>query len=190
MHLRERLINLLYRAATGTKRSRDLLTPIGALFFTLFTAVFVAVGLLVDQALPVRWPISEACSRLISIPILGAGVSITAWSVIHFLKVKGTPVPFNPPPKLVDSGPYKHVRNPMVTGVFLLLFGIGFAIGSLSLVAIFTPLYILAHLWELKKIEEPELVKRLGDDYVDYRSRTPMFFPAIRSNKRRNAEDG
>lgn len=190
MHLRERWVNLLYRVATGTRKSRDLLTPIGALFFGLFTAAFVVLGLLMDQVLPVNWPISEAFSRLISIPILGAGLLIIAWSVIHFLAIKGTPVPFNPPPTLVDSGPYQYVRNPMVTGVFLLLFGIGFALGSLSLVVIFTPLYILVHLWELKNIEEPELVKRLGDAYVDYRNRTPMFVPAIRTDKSRNVEDG
>ncbi|MDJ0751590.1 MAG: isoprenylcysteine carboxylmethyltransferase family protein [Woeseiaceae bacterium] len=186
MDLRERWVNLLYRAATGTRKSRNLLTPVGALFFGLVTAAFVVLGLLVDQVLPVRWPISEGISRLISIPILGAGILITTWSVVHFLKVRGTPVPFNPPPTLVDSGPYQYVRNPMVTGVFLLLFGIGFALGSLSLVVIFTPLYMLAHLWELKNIEEPELVKRLGDDYVVYRSRTPMFIPAIRTDKRRH----
>ena len=65
----------------------------------------------------------------------------------------------------------------MVTGVFLMLFGIGFAVGSLSLVLIFTPLYILAHLWELKNIEEPELIRRVGEDYLSYQSRTPMFVP-------------
>jgi hypothetical protein len=29
--------------------------------------------------------------------------------------------------------------------------------------------------WELKKIEEPELIKRLGDGYIDYRRRTPPY---------------
>lgn len=184
MKLRERWVDLLYRAATGTRKSRDLLTPIGALFFGLFTVAFVFLGLLLDQVLPVGWPIPETLSRLISIPILCAGVVITAWSVIHFLRVKGTPVPFNPPPVLVDRGPYRFVRNPMVTGVFLLLFGIGFAIGSLSLLLVFTPLYILAHFWELKNIEEPELVKRLGNDYLVYRSETPMFIPRIRVGRK------
>ncbi len=137
------------------------------------------LGLLVDQALPLHWPVPRTVSTFVSIPTFAGGVAITAWSVFHFLKVKGTPVPFNPPPTLVDSGPYKYVRNPMLTGVFLMLFGIGFAIGSLSLVLVFTPLYILVHLWELKKIEEPELIKRLGEDYLAYRSRTPMFIPRI-----------
>jgi protein-S-isoprenylcysteine O-methyltransferase Ste14 len=68
----------------------------------------------------------------------------------------------------------------MLTGVFLFLFGIGFAIKSLSLVVLFTPLYILANAWELKEIEEPELVNRLGEDYVVYRRRTPMFIPRMR----------
>jgi protein-S-isoprenylcysteine O-methyltransferase Ste14 len=31
--------------------------------------------------------------------------------------------------------------------------------------------------WELKAIEEPELEKRLGKDYVEYKKRVPMFFP-------------
>jgi len=67
----------------------------------------------------------------------------------------------------------------MLTGVFLLLFGIGFAIKSPSLVLIFTPLYVLVNFWELRKIEEPELIKRLGEDYLTYRERTPMFIPGI-----------
>ena len=68
----------------------------------------------------------------------------------------------------------------MLMGVFLLLFGIGFAIKSLSLVVFFTPLYILANVWELNEIEEPELVKRLGEEYLAYRQRTPMFIPRMR----------
>jgi protein-S-isoprenylcysteine O-methyltransferase Ste14 len=97
--------------------------------------------------------------------------------------VKGTPVPFNPPPTLVMTGPYQFVRNPMLMGVFLLLFGLGFAIKSLSLVVLFTPLFVLANVWELKKIEEPELVKRLGEDYVAYKQQTPMFIPKVRLRK-------
>jgi protein-S-isoprenylcysteine O-methyltransferase Ste14 len=31
----------------------------------------------------------------------------------------------------------------------------------------------------LKAIEEPELLKRLGEDYIEYRERTPMFFSGL-----------
>ena len=65
----------------------------------------------------------------------------------------------------------------MLTGVFLFLFGLGLALDSFSLVCLFTPLYILINVWELKAIEEPELMKRLGDEYLQYRRRTPVFIP-------------
>jgi protein-S-isoprenylcysteine O-methyltransferase Ste14 len=149
------------------------------MIFGLFTALIVFFAVLLDGALALRWPIPIIVSALVSVPMMAIGVAITAWSVFHFMKVKGTPVPFNPPPTLVESGPYKYARNPMLTGVFLLLFGMGFAIRSPSLVLIFTPLYVLANVWELKEIEEPELLRRLGEDYLAYRRRTPMFIPGI-----------
>jgi len=183
MNIRERWVNLMYRVATGTKKTRTLLTPVGVVIFCLFTALFVFLAMLSDRAFALRWPIPVTVSELVSVPMMAIGVGITAWSVFHFLKVNGTPVPFNPPPVLVESGPYRHARNPMLTGVFLLLFGIGFAIKSLSLVLVFTPLYVLANLWELKEIEEPELLRRLGRDYSSYRERTPMFIPGIRLRK-------
>ena len=68
----------------------------------------------------------------------------------------------------------------MITGVFILLFGLGILLRSVSLVCLFTPLFILFNFWELKAIEEPELVKRLGSEYVEYRKLTPMFIPAFR----------
>jgi len=72
----------------------------------------------------------------------------------------------------------------MLTGVFLFLFGIGFIVNSVSLVFFFTPLYVLINVWELKKIEEPELIKRLGTEYIEYRRQTPMFIPGGRSRSK------
>ena len=185
MSVRERWVDLVHRAAIGHPRTRGILTPIGALFFVLFTAVFVGLAVIADRVLALQWPISTNVSLLLATSFLAIGAAITAWSVFHFARARGTPVPFNPPPELVDSGPYRYARNPMVSGVFLLLLGTGFAIRSPSLVLFFTPLYILVHAWELKNIEEPELVKRLGESYLEYRRQTPMFFPRIRPMRKR-----
>jgi protein-S-isoprenylcysteine O-methyltransferase Ste14 len=67
----------------------------------------------------------------------------------------------------------------MLTGVFSLLFAFGVFFGSVSLLVVFTPLFIFINFWELKSIEEPELEKRLGEEYIKYRERTPMFFPGF-----------
>ena len=180
MSIRDRWINLLHRAATATRKTRTLLTPIGLIIFGVFTGIFVTLSMLMDWWLSLPWPLPSGATWLIAMLLIEVGAGVTAWSEHHFLKVKGTPVPFDPPPELVTTGPYRFARNPMLTGVFLLLFGIGFAIKSLSLVVFFTPLYILANVWELNEIEEPELVKRLGEEYVAYRQRTPMFIPKMR----------
>jgi len=181
MELRERWISVLHDTATGTKKMRTLLTPVGLLAFGVFTGVFVLIAVAVDKLLHLPGPLPDLLRFPVSTVVLTIGAVVIAWSVFHFLKVKGTPVPLNPPPKVVDTGPYRYARNPMLTGVFVLLFGIGFAIDSLSLVVVFTPLYIAANVWELKNIEEPELVRRLGDEYVAYRDRTPMFLPGFRT---------
>ncbi|MBN1548891.1 MAG: isoprenylcysteine carboxylmethyltransferase family protein [Syntrophaceae bacterium] len=112
-----------------------------------------------------------------SLPLITTGSLLWLWSVVHFAKAKGTPVPVSPPAKLVDTGPYAYVRNPMLSGVFLILFGVAFLIGSPSLLFIFTPAFMGCSILEFKLIEEPELEKRLGEKYLDYKRRTPLLIP-------------
>ena len=183
--LRTKWIDFLYKVATGTKRVRTLLTPIGAVLFFSFTLLFILLSLKADSLLRLPKLVTKPFNIILSLPIIVVGLFLMGWSILHFLKVKGTPVPFNPPPKLVTTGPYAYARNPMLTGVFILLFGLGIIFGSITLVFIFTPLFILFNVWELKAIEEPELVKRLGEEYLEYKKRTPMFFPdfSIKSKK-------
>lgn len=186
MEIRKRWINLLYKSATGTQKTRNLLTPVGLLIFGVFSALFVLFAILVDKLLGLPGLLPETVRLPVSVPAIALGIIVIGWSAFHFLKVKGTPVPFNPPPKLVNTGPYRYARNPMLTGVFLFLFGLGFGLNSVSLILVFTPLYVLLNVWELKYIEEPELVRRLGDEYIEYRMNTPMFIPALRPNRKAN----
>jgi protein-S-isoprenylcysteine O-methyltransferase Ste14 len=178
--LREKLIGIFYSAATGSRKMRNLLTPAGIVFFFGLIALFIFAALEVDKCLGFPKLLPTSSNIIISVPILAIGLFLMAWSILHFVRVKGTPVPFNPPPKLVTSGPYAHVRNPMLTGVFVLLFGLGVLLRSISLVSIFTPLFILLNVWELKAVEERELEKRLGRDYVEYKKRVPMFIPRLK----------
>ena len=179
MMLKSKCIEILYNVATGSRKIRNFFTPIGALFYTLLTSSFVVIALQVDRLVGIPNLFPGALSVIFALPIFAFALFLIGWSVLNFLRAKGTPVPFNPPPRLVTTGPYAYVRNPMLTGVFALLFGFGALLGSVSLLVVFTPLFIFINVWELKTIEEPELVKRLGQDYVEYRKRTPMFFPGF-----------
>jgi protein-S-isoprenylcysteine O-methyltransferase Ste14 len=180
MSIQQRWINTLHRVATGNRKVRMLLAPLGALAFFIFVTLFVVASWLLDAWLklpkPFPWPYNIA----ISVPFLFLGLLLIIWCNIHFFMAKGTPVPLNPPKRLVVAGPYRYSRNPMMTGIFLMLFGIGVFIHSTILMFVFTPLFIFLNAIELKYIEEPELEMRLGEPYVQYKKRVPMFFPKIR----------
>jgi len=51
---------------------------------------------------------------------------------------------------------------------------------SISLLFIFTPLFILFNVWEIKAIEEPELERRLGKEYLEYKTKVPGFIPRLK----------
>jgi len=180
MGLRENLIKVFYKAATSSNRVRTLLTPAGLAFFVTFVGLFIVLPLWLDKFLGFPKLLPTSLSIAVSVPILAIGLFLVLWSNVHFIKVKGTPVPFNPPPRLVTTGPYAYVRNPMLTGVFILLLGLGVLFGSISLIFIFTPLFVLLNVLELRAIEEPELEKRLGTEYIEYRKRVPMFVPRLK----------
>ncbi len=151
MNINKKWINFLYNISTGSKKVRNILTPIGIIIFGTFVSLFVLAAIYIDNILNLPKLNLNILTKIISIFLLLFGLFFVLWSNIHFLKVKGTPVPVNPPPKLVCTGPYAYSRNPMLTGMFFLMFGIGFWIGSFSLILIFTPLFILVNTLELKK---------------------------------------
>jgi protein-S-isoprenylcysteine O-methyltransferase Ste14 len=174
------LIGIFYRTAIGSRKTRNLLTPAGGIFFFGFIALIIFIALQVDEFLGFPKLLPSSLNIIVSVPLLVIGLFLMLWSILYFVRVKGTPVPFNPPPELVSTGPYAYARNPMLTGVFVLLFGLGVLFRSISLVFVFTPLFILLNVWELKAVEEPELEKRLGKDYVEYKKKIPMFVPRLK----------
>lgn len=178
----QKRIDLIFSIATGSSRKRKLYTPLGALFFFVITGLYIAVPLIIEAELNIPKFLTYPWSVIFSIPFIAVGVFYTFWSLIEFFKSKGTPVPFSPPPQLIVKGPYKYSRNPMVTGLFMQMFGLGILLGSILITFVFTPLYILLHYRLLKTVEEPELELRLGNAYVEYKNNVPMFLPWKKSN--------
>lgn len=181
MQLSTKLVNALNKAATSTRKTRNLLTPIGGAVFLIFLGTIVFLSAQVDGILGYRQLLPNPFNTIVSLPFICTGTFLILWSILHFIKARGTPVPFNPPRKLVNTGPYAYSRNPMLTGVFSLLFGVAILLQSVSLAFLFTPFFVMINLLELKTIEEPELEKRLGKEYLKYKERTPMFIPRLKS---------
>lgn len=169
----------VYRVATKPDSRRVLWSVAGALFWYGAVAIMVILapwldktwGLILSIPLPVRLSIG--------IVLLVIGIPMVFWTITKFLRTKGTPIPFNPPPKLVVNGLYRVVRNPMHLGWTVTLIGLALLMQSFTLLVIFIPLFILGHVVYLKSIEEKELEKKFGQAYLDYRRRVPMFIPRL-----------
>lgn len=85
-------------------------------------------------------------------------------NVLFHFEGNGTLAPFDPPTKFVVKGPYRFCRNPMISGVILMLLGEAFFLNSSVLLAFsgcFFCVKTCYFIWE----EEPELRKRFGVAY-------------------------
>ena len=67
----------------------------------------------------------------------------------------------------------------MHLGWTLMLFGVAVLMQSFTLLVIFIPLFVLAHILYLKLIEEKGLEKTFGQAYLNYKKRVPMFIPKL-----------
>ena len=119
----------------------------------------------------------------LAVILLGLGIAVDVWIIATFRRASGTPMPFKPPSRLVITGIYAYVRNPMVLAGILIGEGLGFLFGSLSLVVIVIPLLTLLGFFYLKLVEELELELRFGKEYSEYKKRVPMFIPRLRRQK-------
>ena len=174
------LADYFHAAATGSRRRRKRLTSLGLVVFGGSLAIIVLAGLQTDRWLDLPELVPGVGGSIAGSVLFGVGGSLCAWCVVSFFRARGTPVPMNPPDELIVSGPYAWVRNPMLTGVFMALLGLGLMLHSVGISVIWTPVYVLLHVAELKWVEEPELVRRFGAVYERYRAAVPMFIPRLR----------
>jgi len=80
--------------------------------------------------------------------------------------------------KLVTGGPYSLTRNPMYLGIFLIAIAIillGFKIWVLAAFLIF----FIACYVRLMSEEENKLTRDFGQEYINYKNKTPLFLPKL-----------
>ena len=112
--------------------------------------------------------------------LLGFGLVLFAASLWRFTtEGKGTLAPWDPPRVFVVQGPYRFVRNPMISGVLFLLFGEALALMSAPH-AIWAMCFLLINLVYIPLVEEPQLERRFGEPYREYCRHVRRFLPRLR----------
>ena len=123
-----------------------------------------------------RFPYSFSNVRsLVAMLLIAVGAGLCWKTGSLFIEYgEGTPAPFDPPRKLVIRGPYIYMRNPMMVAVCLVLSGEALLFASVPLglwfLFFFGLCLILIPLWE-----EPDLEKRFGESYREYKQKVPRW---------------
>jgi protein-S-isoprenylcysteine O-methyltransferase Ste14 len=121
--------------------------------------------------------------RLI-LPIMGAiciclGLLLMTATIRLFVTVgKGTLAPWESPQRLVVQGVYRHVRNPMISGVLFVLLGESVITASVPLFRWFILFGVINAIY-IPVLEEPGLVGRFGEEYLAYKRHVPRWIPRL-----------
>ena len=112
-----------------------------------------------------------------AILVIALGLSLLVWTIRLFLIIgEGTLAPWAPTKKLVMAGPYRYVRNPMISGVLIVIAREAILFGSIWLAVYFILNFVINHFYFLCS-EEPGLVRRFGKEYLDYKKNVPRWIP-------------
>ncbi len=115
--------------------------------------------------------------RWLAIPLWVGGAAVMLWCAWAFtVRGEGTPSPTDSPKKLVVSGLYRYVRNPIYLGV-LAVFA-GYVLWHPSPAILLCPLIVAisSHLF-VTLYEEPHLRKTFGAEYDEYFKAVPRWIP-------------
>jgi protein-S-isoprenylcysteine O-methyltransferase Ste14 len=123
-----------------------------------------------------RFNVLPSASGIVMIVV---GLMLLVKTVSLFARVgQGTLAPWDPTRKLVVVGPYRCVRNPMITGVFCILLGEAVLLDSRP-VLVWFGLFVLANMIYMPLSEEPGLEKRFGEEYRLYKANVPRWLPRL-----------
>src|SRR5262245_48891462 len=106
--------------------------------------------------------VADIALQLAGVVLLALGLTFFIWSLRRFaVEGQGTLAPWDPPRNLVVRGPYRYVRNPMISGIVLFLFGEGAVLLSWPH-TIWACVFLGLNLVYIPLLEEPQLARRFG----------------------------
>lgn len=92
---------------------------------------------------------------------------------------RGTLAPWDPTEKLVVRDVYRHVRNPMISGVFCVLLGEAVVLGAPPVLYWFV-MFVIVNAIYMPLVEERGLLRRFGEEYKAYKRHVPRWMPRLR----------
>jgi protein-S-isoprenylcysteine O-methyltransferase Ste14 len=141
--------------------------------FILPVTVLVLVPLYIENNISVK----HIYTLITGLCIMCIGLFAMAMTISTFIRIgKGTLAPWSPTRKLITGGIYAYVRNPMIMGVLTVLAGESVTVQS-SNILIWALIFFIINNIYFVFYEEPDLERKFGDEYLDYKKNVPRWIP-------------
>jgi protein-S-isoprenylcysteine O-methyltransferase Ste14 len=136
----------------------------------LIYATAVVLGLVLDSLFPayVLSVLLYGADRVIvGLVLIGAGVVLAVAAAQAFRSAETNVLPSMPAVRLVTSGAFSYLRNPMYVGMALVVAGLAFALGSDWMLVALVPAALVVHYGAVLR-EERYLERKFGETYREY----------------------
>ena len=122
----------------------------------------------------------EVARQVLGVALLAVGLALFVASLRRFAtEGNGTLAPWDPPRRLVVRGPYRYVRNPMISGVIFVLCAEALVLLSAPH-AMWAAAVFAVNAVYIPLLEEPMLEARFGADYRAYCRHVGRLLPRLR----------
>ena len=160
------------------KLARHLLS-VALLPFTVAVLVPLWIARSNNIAPGIGRTIPQVFVQVLGVLLLAVGLILFTASLKKFVtEGEGTLAPWDPPRRLVVRGPYRYVRNPMISGVVFALFGEALVLRS-SAHFLWAIIFLAVNFIYIPSLEETGLRQRFGEAYVEYCRHVPRLIPRL-----------
>jgi protein-S-isoprenylcysteine O-methyltransferase Ste14 len=176
--MKQKLLNQAKHEYSPRQRFLALLI-LAPIFLLILPLILIRLGLKMDASLGWVPILSEPINGILGWILMISGWGLAIWSIYsQFTVGRGTPVPIMATQKLIVQPPFTYCRNPMALGAISMYFGAALLFRSLGAVLLVLLGAVVLFTY-IKLIEEKEMILRFGQEYLEYRQRTPFLIPRI-----------
>lgn len=147
------------------------------IYFLVFWVLipFLIIGL--SDRLDIYLNIKQSTYILSGYIVLTVSVLLLGISISEYFKYTGElPVSAYPPAHIIRRGIYNYWRHPIYLFYTTTLIGVALIIGSLAMLLIVIPVFILLEIVYII-FEEQRLARRFGETYIYYKKQTGLIIP-------------
>ena len=124
---------------------------------------------------------TNTCFKITGLVFIINGLSVVIYStVLHIQTGRKTPLPvFEQPKQFIVHGLYKYCRNPMYLSEIILFLGLFLLLGHILLLLYPMVAFLIIHMFVVH-VEEPELHRIFGQEYLRYTTDVPRWIPRLK----------